>query len=347
MRLTEELRGRTKHDGSGVTITADSTAGCLAAARAALECESSAILNAARRIDGSFSRAIKLILAHPGKLIVTGMGKSGLVGQKVASTLCSTGASAVFLHPSEAVHGDLGVYSPGDVSILISNNGTTAELIRLVPILRQLNSPLIGILGKMNSPLAKAMDVVLDGSVEREADPCNIAPTASAAVALALGDALASALMVARNFTLEDYARRHPSGQLGRNLLLTVRDVMHIEEQVAWVAGQDSLKAVVVAMTRHPLGAACVVDDDHRLLGLITDGDLRRALQNFDDIRSVTATNIMIRRPTCVHPDASLRQALKLMEERPSQISVLPVMDDEARCLGLIRIHDIYSGGPG
>jgi len=317
----------------------------LAAARAALECESSAIQNAAQRVDGTFSRAIEIILAHSGKLIVTGMGKSGLVGQKIAATLCSTGTSALFLHPSEAVHGDLGVYSPGDVSILISNNGSTAELIRLVPILRQLNSPLIGILGNMNSPLAKAMDVVLDASVEREADPCNIAPTASAIVALALGDALASALMVARNFTLEDYARRHPGGQLGRNLLLTVRDVMHTGQQVAWVNAEVSLKEVVVSMTRHPLGAACVVDNEHHLLGLITDGDLRRALQNFDDIRTVTAADIMVDRPTCVSPDASLRQALKLMEDRPSQISVLPVIDDAARCLGLLRIHDIYIGG--
>ena len=297
-------------------------------------------------MDGSFLRAVDLILAHPGKLIVSGMGKSGLVGQKIASTLCSTGTSAVFLHPSEAVHGDLGVYSPGDVSVLISNGGSTAELIRLVPILRQLNSPLIGILGNINSPLAKAVDVVLDGTVEREADPCNIAPTASAVVALALGDALASALMVARNFTLEDYARRHPGGQLGRNLLLTVRDVMHQGEAVAWVRSQQTLKEVVIEMTRHPLGAACVVSNGHTLEGLVTDGDVRRALQNFDDIRTVTAANIMIPRPTCVHPDAPLRQALKLMEDRPSQISVLPVIDDEARCLGLIRIHDIYSGGP-
>lgn len=159
---------------------------CLSAARFALECEAKAIMQAATRLDASLLRAVDLILNHPGKLIVSGMGKSGLVGQKIASTLCSTGTSAVFLHPSEAVHGDLGVYSPGDLSILISNSGTTAELIRLVPILRQLNSPLVGILGNMNSPLAKAVDVVLDATVEREADPCNIAPTASTVVAMAL-----------------------------------------------------------------------------------------------------------------------------------------------------------------
>jgi arabinose-5-phosphate isomerase len=307
-----------------------------------MECESSAILNAARRLDGSLSRAVKLILDRPGKLIVTGMGKSGLIGQKIAATLCSTGTSAVFLHPSEAVHGDLGLYAPGDVSILISNSGATAELVRLVPILRQLNSPLIGILGRLNSPLAKSVDVVLDGTVEREADPCNAAPTASAIVALALGDALASALMVARNFTLEDYGRLHPGGQLGRNLLLTVGDVMHTGDQVAWVNVDDSVKEVVVAMSRHPLGAACVVDEDHRLAGLITDGDLRRALQKHDDIRSLFAREIMTRKPTIVTPEVRLRDALKLMEERPSQIAALPVVDG-TRCVGLVRIHDIYT----
>lgn len=324
------------------TVPTASAAERLAAARAALECEAHAILEAAARLDGALSRAVEMVLAHPGKLIVSGLGKSGLVGQKVAATLCSTGSSAVFLHPSEAVHGDLGVYSAGDVSILISNSGTTAELLRLVPILRQLNSPLIGILGKMDSPLAKAVDVVLDGSVAREADPCNIAPTASAVVALALGDALASALMVARGFTLEDYARRHPGGQLGRNLLLTVRDVMHGGEDVAWVAAGDSVKEVVVAMTRHPLGAACVVDGGRHLLGLITDGDLRRALRNHDDIRALVASEIMSSKPTTIEPNVRLRDALKLMEDRPSQISVLPVVAG-SRCLGLVRIHDVYT----
>ena len=293
-------------------------------------------------MDGSFSQAVDLILAHPGKLVVTGLGKSGLVGQKIAATLCSTGTSSVFLHPSEALHGDLGVYSPGDVSILVSNSGTTAELIRLVPILRQLNSPLIGIVGKINSPLAKSVDVVLDASVEREADPCNVAPTASAVVAIALGDALASALMVARNFTLEDYARRHPGGQLGRNLLLTVRDVMHTGERVAWVGEHHSVKDIVVAMTRHALGAACVVDGAHRLIGLITDGDLRRALRDHDDIRVLTAREIMTTKPTTIAPEVRLREALRLMENRPSQISVLPVVEGD-RCLGLVRIHDMYA----
>ena len=299
------------------------------------------------RLDGSLERALDVILARPGKVVVSGLGKSGLIGQKIAATLCSTGTSAVFLHPSDALHGDLGVYSPGDVTILISKSGATAELVRLVPILREFRSPLIGILGNLRSPLGSLVDVALDGSVATEADPCNIVPTSSAVVALSLGDALASALMVARKFTLEDYARLHPGGQLGRNLLLKVRDVMHQGEAVAWVRSHQTLKEVVIEMTRHPLGAACVVANGNTLEGLVTDGDLRRALQELDDIRTVKAEDIMCRRPTSVHPDAALREALQLMEDRPSQISILPVIDDDARCLGLIRIHDIYTGGPG
>ena len=320
----------------------DSKANCLSSARVTMECEAEAIKCAARRLDGGVSKAVEMILASSGKVVVSGVGKSGLVGQKIAATLTSTGTKAFFLHPSEALHGDLGVYSPGDVSILISNSGATAELVKLVPLLRQFHSPLIGILGNVNSPLGKHVDVVLDGTVGQEADPCNIVPTSSAVVAMALGDALGSALMVARKFTLEDYARLHPGGQLGRNLCLTVRDVMHQGDAVAWVHARKSLKEVVIEMTRHPLGAACVVGNENKLEGMITDGDVRRALQNHDDIRSVAAADIMCRKPTTIHPHASLKDALQLMEDRPSQISVLPVLE-EGRCIGLVRIHDIYT----
>ncbi len=299
---------------------------------------------AAGRLDDSLVRAVEIILANPGKVVVSGLGKSGLVGQKIAATLCSTGTPAVFLHPADALHGDLGVYAPGDATLLISNSGATAELMRLVPLLRQFRSPLIGILGNLKGPLAPQMDAVLDGSVAREADPSNIAPTSSAVVAMALGDALASALIRARNFTLDDYARYHPAGQLGRNLLLTVADVMHGENTVAWVQADEPVKKVVLAMTSHPLGAACVIDDSGRLEGLITDGDLRRALQVHDDIRPLKARDIMTAHPTTISPAARLREALDLMEDRPSQISVLPVAEPEGRCLGLLRIHDIYTG---
>lgn len=314
----------------------------LALARSTMEAEADAIRVAASRLDGNLARAVEIILSHAGKVIVSGLGKSGLVGQKIVATLCSTGTPAVFLHPTEALHGDLGVYEPADPTILISKSGTNAELIRLVPMLRQFESPLIGLFGNTNCPLAGQMDALLDASVGCEADPCNIAPTNSAVVAMALGDALASALMRAKNFTVDDFAKFHAGGQLGRNLLLHVEDVFHAREAVACVNGADSAKTVVVAMSQYPLGAACVVARDGQLDGIITDGDLRRALQRHDDIRTLVAADIMTRSPVSIFPRAKLREALQLMELRPSQISVLPVVDQENRCLGLIRIHDIY-----
>jgi arabinose-5-phosphate isomerase len=276
--------------------------------------------------------------------VVTGIGKSGHIARKMVATLCSTGTAAVFLHPAEAVHGDLGVYTPGDPTVLISKNGASAELQALVPLLRQFRSPLIGILGNTASPLAQQVDVLLDGSVEREADPNNLAPTASAITALALGHALAIALMAARNFTPEEFGRFHPGGQLGRNLKLTVAEAMHGPDEAAFVAPEAAVKDVIIAMTRRPLGGACVVEAGGRLAGFITDGDLRRALTNHDDIRSLSARDIMTVSPVTIEPDASLGQALELMERRRSQISVLPVVDANGRAAGILRIHDIYLG---
>ena len=318
--------------------------GWLASARAAMEIEADAIRGAAARLDGELIRAVELILAHPGKVIVTGIGKSGHVARKIVATLCSTGTAAVFLHPAEAVHGDLGIYTPGDPTVLLSNQGASAELQSLVPLLRQFRSPLIGIMGNKTSPLAAEMDVLLDASVEREADPHNLAPTASAVTALALGHALAIALMCARNFTPEEFGRFHPGGQIGRNLRLSVSTAMHTGDEVAWVGPETPLKEVIISMTRCPLGAACVVTKDNKLLGFLTDGDLRRALTNHDDIRAMRAVDAMTPKPVTVAPDATLGQALELMERRRSQISVLPVVDDGGRALGLLRIHDIYLG---
>jgi arabinose-5-phosphate isomerase len=314
-------------------------------ARAAIEIEAASLARAAARLDGELIRAVELILAHPGKVVVTGIGKSGHVARKIVATLCSTGTAAVFLHPAEAVHGDLGIYTPGDPTVLISKQGASAELQALVPQLKQFRSPLIGILGNAASPLATQVDVLLDASVEREADPNNLAPTASAVTALALGHALAIALMTARNFTPEEFGRFHPGGQLGRNLKLSVAVAMHTGDEVAMVAPETSLKEVIIAMTRRPLGGACVVAADGRLEGFLTDGDLRRALTTHDDIRGLRARDAMTARPVTVGPEATLGQALELMERRRSQISVLPVVDDAGRALGLLRIHDIYLGG--
>jgi arabinose-5-phosphate isomerase len=307
-----------------------------------MEIEADAVARASKRLDGGLSRAVVLILDQPGKLVVTGLGKSGLVARKIVATLCSTGTPAVFLHAAEASHGDLGIYSPGDPTLMVSKSGATKELLHLIPFLRELPSQRIGILGKPGSPLAAEMDVVLDASVEREADPENLAPTASATVALALGHALAVALMRARNFSAADFRRFHPGGHLGRTLRLTVGQVLHGRDEVAWAELDHSLRHVVIAMTRHPLGAACVVDSAGCLVGLITDGDLRRALQTYDDIRALCAADVMTPSPVSIGPEALLLDALRLMEDRPSQISVLPVVDSYQRCLGLVRLHDIY-----
>jgi arabinose-5-phosphate isomerase len=316
----------------------------LAAARTAVEIEAASLSRAAGRLDGELIRAVDLILAHPGKVVLTGIGKSGHIARKIVATLCSTGTASVFLHPAEAVHGDLGIYTPGDPTVLISKNGASPELLALIPMLRQIQSPLIGILGSIKSPLAGQLDVLLDASVEREADPHNLAPTASAVTALALGHALAIALMSARHFTPEEFGRIHPGGQLGRNLRLSVRQAMHSGEEMAGVTPGASLKDVIIEMTRRPLGGACVVGPDGNLAGFITDGDLRRALTNHDDIRGLRAEDAMTRTPVTIGPEASLGEALDLMEQRPSQISVLPVVDEAGRALGLIRIHDIYLG---
>ncbi|MBI5084327.1 MAG: KpsF/GutQ family sugar-phosphate isomerase [Acidobacteria bacterium] len=308
-----------------------------------MEIEARAISTAAERLDGSLCEAVGLILGHSGKVVVAGVGKSGHIGRKIVATMCSTGTPAVFLHPTEAAHGDLGVCAPGDPVIMISNSGGTSELLRLIPTLRGLTSGLIGIVGNPASPLAAQMDVVLDASVEREADPGNFAPTASAVVALALGHALAIALMQARNFTVEEFGKSHPGGWLGASVLRRAKDAMHQDGEVAWAGPEDSLKQVVIAMTRRPLGAACVITGDRRLAGIITDGDLRRALEAHDDIRLLRAADIMTLRPVTIPPDTRLLDALRIMEDRPSQISVLPVVEpSDGRCLGLLRIHDLY-----
>jgi arabinose-5-phosphate isomerase len=316
------------------------------AAQKAMRIEADAVARAARRLDGNLSCAIEMILAHPGKLVVTGLGKSGHVARKIVSTLCSTGTPAVFLHAAEASHGDLGLYSPGDPTLMVSKSGNTFELLQLIPFLRELPSQRIGILGNPSAPLASEMDVVLDASVEREADPENLAPTASSTVALSLGHALAVALMSARNFGVEDFRRFHPGGHLGRSLRLTVREVMHGCDEIAIAHADDPLKQVVIAMTHYPHGAACIVDASERLVGLVTDGDVRRALQAHDDIRGLRASAVMTPKPACIAPDARLQEALRLMEDRPSQISVLPVLDPASGvCLGLLRLHDIYRAG--
>lgn len=286
-------------------------------------------------------KAVELLCAHGGKVVVCGLGKSGHIGQKIAATLCSTGTPAVFLHAAEARHGDLGIYHPGDPTLLISKSGSTAELVHLIPVLKDFASPIIALVGNTQSPIARCADVILDASVAREADPLDLAPTASAIAALALGDALASALVVAKGFRGDDFAKLHPAGQLGRNLLCRVADVMKSEEEFARLSITATLREVVIALTRHPQGACCVVDEDNRLLGIITDGDIRRMLERTEDFHGIKAGDIMTANPVTVGSGASLADALKLMEDRPRQIHVLPVVDG-GLCRGLIRLHDVY-----
>jgi arabinose-5-phosphate isomerase len=293
----------------------------LQSARQVLLAEARALEAASARLDGEFERAVDLLARHAGKVLVTGIGKSGIIAQKIAATFCSVGQPAVFLHPVEALHGDLGLYSPGDPTVVVSRSGNTEELLRLVTQLKAVASPVIGILGAPRSSLGALMDVVLDASVRAEADPNNLAPTASASVAMGLGDALAVGLIERRGFTPADFARFHPAGQLGRNLLLRVSEVMHPLAQVATAAAADPLRQVVIEMTGRPLGAACVLDSEGRLAGLITDGDVRRALRQHDDIRGVVAGEVMTARPATISPGASVHEALRKMEDRGSQIA--------------------------
>jgi arabinose-5-phosphate isomerase len=319
-----------------------SSAAALSTARAVVTAEAAALSEAATRLDENFTRVVALIRASPGNVVVTGLGKSGLAAQAVAATLCSLGTPAVFLHAAEAAHGDIGVVARGDVVILVSKSGATPELVRLAPALRALGAKLVALVGNRRSPLAGEADAVLDATVAREADPLGLAPTSSVVVTLALGHALAAALAQARKFSANDFARAHPSGQLGRNLLLCVKDVMHGLDEIAVVSPNESMREVVMAMTHRPLGAACVVNQGGKLEGLVTDGDIRRALQKHEDIRPLTAKDVMTVRPIRVSPQTTLGAALRLMEDRPSQISVLPVADAQERCLGLLRLHDIY-----
>ena len=304
--------------------------------------EGEQLINAADRISEKMEIACDIITNHNGKIVISGMGKSGLIAQKIAATLCSIGNEAVFLHPAEAVHGDLGIYAPGDPTILISKSGATDEIVRLIPILKEFNSPLIGILGNMNSILSNEMDLVLDASVSKEVEPLAIVPTSSTTLTLAIGDALAAVLMANKNFKREDFAKLHPAGDLGRRLKLKVKDVMQPIDKVAVVDSNDDLRNTVIKMTEKPQGAALVLNDEKILMGIITEGDLRRSLANEIDIDNCKANELMSANPIAIKVDSSLSEVISLMENRESQISVLPVVDQSNICLGLIRIHDIY-----
>lgn len=321
----------------------DSESESLEIGRGAMRSEAAAIELAASRLGQSFTDAVRMILQSRSKLIICGIGKSGHIGAKLAATFSSCGIPAVFLHAAEAVHGDLGVYQAGDPTIILSKSGSSSELLRLMPLFRKLKSPVIAIVGNTASPIASSADLVIDASVESEADPLNLMPTSSSTVSLAIGDALASALVRARNFSAEDFATYHPGGQLGRNLLMNVGEIMHPVAKIACAHSKETIRDVVIRMTRAPLGAACILSAEGRLEGIITDGDIRRLLSSDGDILSKEVGACMTSSPICTDASTTLGDALKIMEDRPSQISVLPVVDlPTHNCVGLFRLHDAY-----
>lgn len=310
-----------------------------------LRIESSAIERAAERLDKtSVEAAIKLLFECGGKIIVLGIGKSGVIAQKIAQTMTSTGTVAIFVHPSDALHGSLGVASAGDVVIALSNSGETDEIIALLPALEKRCLKIISIVGSLDSTLARHSDVVLDASVDKEACPLNLAPTTSTTVALSIGDALAMAVMAAKGLTAEDFAVNHPAGRLGKRLTVSVRSVMHKSPNVSSDAG---LLEVVKEISNNSLGAVNVVDEKGLLKGIVTDGDLRRTIERTppEMFAKITAGEIMTAAPVTTTENSLAFDALKLMEDRPSQISVLPVVDENGKCIGLIRLHDIVRVG--
>ncbi|MDC3013245.1 KpsF/GutQ family sugar-phosphate isomerase [Candidatus Marinimicrobia bacterium] len=304
------------------------------------ESYSSQLLQVSKNIDQDIQSAAELIINNSGKVVVCGLGKSGLIGQKIVATLCSTGTRSVYMHAAEAIHGDLGIYNPGDPTILISKSGNTEELVRLVPILKEFQSPLIAIVGNMDSFIAKNSDIVLNGTVEKEIDPLGVVPTTSSLVALAIGDALASVLMVQRGFDKKDFARNHPGGELGKQLALKVESVMHPLNDVAQIDENDSISSCASKMTNKPLGAALHLDNDI-LKGIVTEGDLRKSIASTSDL-SNSILDFINNKPISINPSISILDAMKVMEDRHSQISCLPVIDSDGKCLGLVTLHDLY-----
>lgn len=310
-----------------------------------LRIEADAITNTAANLEReSVERTLNILRSCSGKVVVIGVGKSGVIAQKIAQTLTSTGTTAVYMQASDALHGGLGVVAAGDAVIILSNSGETDEIIAILPALKHRGVSIISIAGNTNSTLAAQSDAVIDASVGKEACPLNLAPTASTTVALAIGDAIAMALMESKGLTADDFAINHPAGRLGKRLTLRVSDLMHPSPNISPTAGWLE---VVRSISSHALGAANVVDSNSILLGIVTDGDLRRTIERTspDSFTSLTASDMMTAFPISTTPEALAFDALRLMEDRPSQISVLPVADAKGTCVGLLRLHDVVRSG--
>jgi arabinose-5-phosphate isomerase len=311
----------------------------LALARKVLRTEAEAILALVDRLDGRFERAVQILFECRGRVILTGMGKSGIICRKIAATLSSTGTPAFFLHPAEATHGDLGVIQSDDVVVALSYSGETEELLRLLETIRRLGARLIAISGFADSTLGQAADVTIDCRVTEEACPLNLVPTASTTATLAIGDALAMTLLVRKGFRQEDFAGLHPGGKLGKRLM-RVEQLMHAGQDLPVVRADTPMRDVIYEMSRKGLGMTCVIDDDARLLGIITDGDLRRHMSTTADILNRTAGEVMTRNPATIAKSVLAVQALNMMEQR--KITSLPVLGDNQVVEGVVHLHDLW-----
>ncbi|MGM0470912.1 MAG: KpsF/GutQ family sugar-phosphate isomerase [Bacillota bacterium] len=314
-----------------------------AQARQVLEIEQQAITNISQAINGTFVELVELILDCSGRVIMTGMGKSGLIAKKLAATFSSTGTPSFFLHPGEAIHGDLGMVTDKDIVIVLSNSGETTEVVQILPVIKRIGAEIIALTGDLESTLAENADYVLDSSVPEEACPLDLAPTASTTATLALGDALAIALLEARDFQPEDFALYHPGGSLGKKLLLKVEDVMHVREQNPIVKQDQPLKEALFTMTSTQMGAANIVDDEQNLVGIITDGDVRRELEKSSDLLQLTVKEIMTVDPVTITADKLAAEAVNIMQEQ--EISDLPVINEEFRPIGMVNFQDLLKAG--
>ncbi len=318
-----------------------SGASALALARAVIEVEAQAVAGLADRLDETFLAAVDLLLACRGRVVVSGIGKSGHIGRKVASTLASTGTPAMFVHAAEAAHGDLGMITPSDVFLAFSNSGASPELMTIVPILKREGTPLIAVTGSAGSALAQAADVHLDCRVEREACPLNLAPTSSTTAMLALGDALAIACLDARGFGAQDFARSHPGGALGRRLLMRVSDIMRTGAAIPVVGPDASVMNALQEISRKQIGMTAIVDQQRRILGIFTDGDLRRLLERGADVRTALVADVMTVTPLSIKADALAAQAAQMLDAgRKNQ---LLVTDEQGRLVGALHMHDLMA----
>ncbi len=315
----------------------------LTSAKRTVTMERDALSDLIEHVDESFTQACDILLQCSGRVIVTGMGKSGHIANKIAATLASTGTPAFFVHPGEASHGDFGMITESDVVLAMSNSGTSAEILTLLPLIKRLGIPLISMTGKPDSTLAEAANVHLYVGVKSEACPLNLAPTSSTTVTLALGDAIAVALLEARGFTAEDFAFSHPGGALGRRLLLRVQDVMHAGVEIPTVSVDTPLKEALSEMTTKGFGLTVVLDEDQHLVGIFTDGDLRRCVDKNLDINTVKTGDVMSQKPHTIHQGILAAEALGIMQEK--KITALVIADDEGNVAGVLHMHDLLRAG--